>query len=238
MKEEVFKKVENKYETILQLPDWYLQLQRFLDEYFYHYDTNKIEKSERWKLTRIAFVALVAKMLQKGSLAIGTTGVDMDTERLPIDTIVIHHTSTLPDTTLGYIEALTLIRLYTKEYTNKEHDYYGKLLWSGHFYNEKQTFHAYHYLIAQDGSIFHTLEDKYIGWQAGNWNVNCRSIAIAFIDELKENVPTENAINSAKEVIEQYKGIKIIGHKEIYGNTSCPGSQFDIGVSWKNKLLS
>ncbi len=199
--------------------------------------TNKEGKPEEWKLTRTSFVALVAKMLDDGSIGIGTTGSNMDIDRLPIDTVVIHYTSTEPHVSLSYIESLILIRLYTKEYSNKENEYYGKPLWSGHLYNGRQTFHAYHYLIAQNRTVFHTLYDKYIGWQAGEWNTNCRSIAIGFIDDLKRKSPIEEAITSAKNIIKKYNVIKVIGHNEIYKTTECPGNQFYNGENWKNKLI-
>jgi len=80
------------------------------------------------------------------------------------------------------------------------------------------------------------LQDEQIGWQAGNWEINCRSIAICFLDDLKEKEPTKEAIQAAQDIIQKYRGCKLLGHKEVNEKTSCPGTLFWGEDGWNNLL--
>ena len=95
---------------------------------------------------------------------------------------------------------------------------------------------AYHYIIKQDGSFEHILQDDQIGWHSGNWNYNCRSIAICFLDDVQENRPTLQAIQTARTIIRRYSNCKIVGHKEVNQKTKCPGSLFSGTGGWKDEV--
>ena len=218
--------------------DWYLQLQPELQGYFYRYDGNKEKKSHAWLAKRSELVKMVCELLEADKIALGSFGPHWDEERKPIETIVIHHSSTPPETSLQVINALGLIRLYAPFYSQKEGEHFGKPIWSNHFYKSRQTFIAYHYIIRKDGSFEHTLQDNQIGWHCGNWHLNCRSIAICFLDDLKERRPSKKALRTAREIIKKYPNCDILGHKEIKPTTTCPGNLFVGKEGWRNNLLS
>lgn len=216
---------------------WYLKLQDELREYFYDYDGKKENKSQEWLGHREEFIKMVSELLEAGQIALGNKGINWDKERLPIDTIVIHHASRPPDTPIAVINALGLIRLYAREYSKKGEEQFGQPIWSNHFYKGKPIFIAYHYIIKNDGSYEQILQDNQIGWHCGNWNYNCRSIAICFLDDLKEKFPTDNAIQSARKIIKKYPNCNILGHREIKQSTICPGNLFLGKTGWKKLLI-
>lgn len=223
----------NYFYSLADDPKWYIHLKDYFEKYFFIQYNDK--KSQEWREDRSKIVNIIADLLESHKLSLGENGPDFDLERKEIDTIVIHHTSTPSDTKLSYLNALTLIRLYVSEFLDQKRDYYGLPIWSGHFYEAQQTFIPYHYLVRSNGSVEHILKDEYIGWHAGNWDINCRSIAISFVDELEEKAPTNEAINSAKEIIKKYKDCKVLGHCEIR-DTKCPGTLFLGENGWKKKL--
>ena len=226
--------------NMLLKPDWYLYFYDQLSEYFYNYDENKIGKEKEWFEKRKNIVETIKDSISKNKICFGTKGNNFDSEREKIDTIVIHSTSTghgnESEDDIEYLNALTLIRLYCREYSSKKRDYHGRPIYSGHYFNNKQTFIPYHYLIEKNGKIHHILKDEYIGWQAGNWNINCKSISIAFIGSFENSEPTDIAIQSAKNIIQKYPKSKIIGHSEII-ETRCLGNNFLNNTKWKNKLI-
>jgi len=185
---------------------------------------------------KIELVNYIAELLESEQIALAQDGEDYDIDRKPIDTIVIHHSGSSssrasnPET---YINALELIMLYAPVFKSKKRDY-G--MWSGHFFNNKMTFIPYHYLIYKDGSFSNPLKDEYIGWHAGNWDVNTRSIAITFVDDLENREPTEMAILTARDLIKKYPNAKLVGHSEV-SPTVRPGNLFNIKGGWKDKLL-
>lgn len=225
------------YIEIFLMPDWYLQLQPQLQEYFYNYDGDKKRKSQRWLETRGEFVKMASELLESNQIALGNSGSNWDEKRKAIKNIVIHHSSTPSNTPLQTINALGLIRLYAPVYSKKNTKQFGRPLWSNHFYNGKPTFIAYHYIIEQDGTIHHILNDEQIGWHAGDWNINCNSIAICFLDELEEKKPTIKAIQSARKIIAKYPDCKLLGHREVSKKTTCPGKLFLGEKGWKSLLL-
>ena len=225
------------YVYIFSNPQWYLQLQKELKEFFYDYDGKKENKSREWLERRKEFVKMVSELLEANQIALGNSGINWDKERLLIDTIVIHHTSTPANTPIIAINALGLIRLYALEYSKKDEEQFGQPVWSNHFYKEKPTFVAYHYIIKSDGSYEQILQDEQIGWHCGNWNYNRRSVAICFLDDLKEKLPTDKAIQSAQEIIKKYSNCNILGHREIKALTICPGNLFLGKTGWKKLLI-
>jgi len=225
-----------KYLSIFSDPQWYLKIQPELKTYFYDYDGRRENKSSEWLEKRKEFVTMVSELLEAGQIALGDSGRNWDEERLPIDTVVIHHSSTPADTPIIAIDALGLIRLYTLEYSKKEEDVFGQPLWSNHFCKNRPTFIAYHYLIRSDGSFEHILQDNQIGWHSGKWEYNRRSVAICFLDDLKEARPTAKALQTAKEIIIKYPNCNVLGHREIKPSTTCPGNLFLGTVGWKKDL--
>jgi hypothetical protein len=211
--------------------DWYIRLEKEILSLF----SAKQEKSIRKEVVRFA-----AELLSKDKIELGNDGPNFDKSRKPIDTIVIHHTGgDIPD--LNYLSALGLLRLYAVDYLGNlgvGYDIYGKPIWSGHFLKGKQVFFAYHWLITKSGRAVRLLEDKYIGWHAGKWNVNRRSIGIAFSGNYADKPPSNAQIRRAGKLIAEYyphvKFQNIIRHSKI-SDTICPGKLFEI--KWKKKLL-
>ncbi len=226
------------YKPSFSDPTWYIKLQPLLKEYFWDYKGNSEEKSQDWLKTRDEFVNMVSELLIANEIALGKSGKNWDEDRLPIDTIVIHHTSTTPDDLIITLDALGLLRIYSSVYSNKEEGQFGLPIWSNHFYKGRQTFVSYHYLIREDGSYEQLLKDEYIGWHCGNYMCNRRSIAIAFLDCLDDKSPTQQALEKAKTIIGKYRPRNVLGHKDINRNVTCPGKLFDQGESWRNLLLS
>lgn len=234
---------KNHYETInpkdyvdiFADPKWYLHLQKDLDELFYHYDPKTASKKLKQK--RHEFKLIVIELLDNEKIALAHDGENLDAVRKPIDTIVIHHSATAPTVSLQYINATQLLRLYAPEHSKPGTKEYGKPIWSNHFYNGKQTFIAYHYIVKRDGEIINTLRDDYIGWHCGNWDYNCRSIAICFLDDLLDARPSDLAIKSAKTIINNYPYCQILGHREILSSRDCPGNLFLGNDGWKLELI-
>lgn len=225
------------YVEIFSHPQWYLELREELKEYFYDYKGDKSDKAKEWLEKREEFKKMVCELLNGSQIRFAENGEDLDKERLPIDTIIIHHSSTLSDIPTVYLDALGLLRLYAPIYSSEKSLKYGKPVWSGHFYGEKQIFIGYHYLVRQDGSFEQILEDRYIGWHSGNWDCNKRSIAICFVDDLTDKKPSEEAIKAARGIIRKYSRCNVLGHREVLPTTICPGNLFLEKEGWKNDLL-
>ena len=101
------------------------------------------------------------------------------------------------------------------------------------------VFFAYHFIVFENGRIERLLEDKYIGWQSGDWDINTRSIAIVLAGDYKHKSPSDNQIKAIANIIKQkYSFVsldRIYGHREINPKTTCPGNNFLDG--WRNTLL-
>ncbi len=225
---------------IFQDPQWYLSTPVEFKKYFYDYTRLSEEEKVKLRNERTEYTIQFGQLLDQGDVALGSSGDDFDDQRLPIDTVVIHHSSfdidEIPDS-ISYINAMHLIRLYIPEYTNKSKRYYGNPLWSNHFYNQHQTFIGYHFLIWPNGDCKQTLKDEYIGWHCGSWEFNRKSIGLCFLQDLENKEPTPEALNAAKKVIERYNPKNILGHGEIV-NRECPGNLFLGDHGWKVKLIS
>jgi hypothetical protein len=228
------------YEEIFAKPSWYLQIAAEFEELIANY--NKLtteEERDLIKEKRTEFIFLLSEYLEQDKVFINRNCEGyFDDERKEIDTIVIHHSSRPAEIPIEFMNALHLLNLYLPKFLNQTKHYFGKALYSGHSHNDKPTFIAYHYMIWPDGHFEQTLEDKYIGWHCGNWDYNCRSIAITFHDDLEEKEPTEQAINTAKELIQKYNPKEILGHREILSTTVCPGNKFLGENGWKRKLIN
>jgi N-acetyl-anhydromuramyl-L-alanine amidase AmpD len=165
-----------------------------------------------------------------------------DSERQPIDTIVFHHTSLPTGVTLEELSALQRERLYVPFYQALQKE---GLVYSGHVQNGSEVFYAYHWLVRADGKTERLLHDTEIGWHAGNWETNRRSIGICFDGNYEDSQPSTAALKSAAAIIKNnYFSVpkeRIIGHCEVKEGTVCPSgvflSQGDT-QGWKEKLLT
>jgi hypothetical protein len=165
--------------------------------------------------------------------------VNWDAEKRPIDTIVIHHTAEPSGMTWQRLSEIQHGTLYVPRYQSKSDDPYvfGQTPHSGHFRRfgdgKVEVFYAYHWLIRPDGSAERLLQDDEVGWHAGNWDMNCRSIAICFDGDFSVGPPTDAAMQKATSLIRDYKqkfNIKeVLGHNDVRASTTCPGPWFRSG---------
>lgn len=220
-----------KYLEIFQKPNWYVEFDEMFREFFYSY-TGREKKTKEWLKKREEIVKMVEELLRAKLINLGEEGKNHDAERKNIDYAIIHHTSTKYNTRLTYIDALSLIRLYARIYSDRENSEYGKPIWSNHLMNGRQTFMPYHYVIMRDGSFERCLNDEMIGWHAGNWDINCRSIGIAFLDDLEDSNPSDLAMQTAINILKKYNisSENVLGHREVNDKTTCPGKKF---YNWK-----
>ena len=233
---------ETYWRKALSQPNWYLLLKddfERLEEL-----SEKEDNYAKRKQIKDKAYSLVEEAVSDGRLPIAEIGDNLDAERKPVDTIVVHHTKNRPGMTLAHLNAVQLLRIYGRYFANptdaKEKHLKGQLIWSGHFYNSKQVFWGYHWLIREDGSSERILDDNYVGWHAGNWDVNTRSVGICIDDDLSDKKPSETVIQAVANIIKQhYPNVnwpKILGHCEVNNNTECPGYLFL--ESWKHQLTA
>jgi|SRR3989344_7560361 len=221
----------------LRYPDWYIRLEDYLRKDIFPVVHDDPLLSAR----RNAFYDLVSKMLSKNLIPLAQTGPDLDSERQPIDTVVIHHTEEDPNITLEKLSALGLIRQYAQRYLDNDvwghKELRGKPIWSGHFRNGRMVFFAYHWLVRPDGSTQSLLEDSAVGRHA--LDLNPRSIGLSFSGNFEHSTPSDSQIEAASRVISgNYSFVdpsRILGHREVIQQRTCPGDQFLGG--WKNTLL-
>ena len=227
-----------EWENCLTAPDWYVRLERDLRAHVFPV----VRPDPALKRFRHQVYELVEEMLERGELPLARSGLEMDAERKPVDTIVIHHTAEEPDIRLSKLSAIGLVRQYALQYLADdvlgEHAR-GQPIWSGHFRQGRMVFFAYHWLIRPDGRAERLLEDGSIGWHAGNWNINTRSVGIAFSGDYEESEPPDAQIAAVARLIRlhypQVARERIRGHCEIVAETTCPGPRFLQG--WKAALL-
>lgn len=90
-----------------------------------------------------------------------------------------------------------------------------------------------------DGTAERLLHDSELGWHAGNWEINKRSVAICLDNDYDDQDPSPAVIKSLAVLIKhQYPQVahsKIIGHCEARQGTTCPGVNFT--STWKTHLL-
>lgn len=222
----------------IKSPDWYLE---FLD-FFKNYGAGL--EGEVLNQFRCSCRQFFEQALQKDEVALASKGPNLDKQRQSVDTVVIHHTSNRPGYRLSYMNAVHLLNIYAPYFANptdeREKSLEGKALWSGHFKNGEQIFYAYHWFMRMDGSFEKLLDDDKIGWHAGNWKVNRRSIGICLDNNYEEQDPTNDILQKlAAHIKKCYPNIEsqdIIGHCEARSGTICPGTDFL--SNWKVKLLN
>lgn len=219
----------------LQKPDWYLYI---ADDFKKLEDFASKQDHQTKADIKDTVYRLVEEAYESGAMPLATSGENLDKERNPIDTVVIHHTSGKPGMSLNRLNAIQLLRIYGMYYADpadpKEKHFKGKPVWSNHFYKDRQVFWGYHWLIRNDGTAEQILEDCYLGWHAGNWEVNTRSVGICIDDDLSEKEPSEIVLHKVAKIIkENYPNIELFGHGEVR-DTTCPGKLFK--TTWKQKL--
>ena len=222
----------------LKHDDWYIRLEDYLKTIVFpivHGDINV-------KTRRHMFYDLVTQMLSENQIPLAKNGPNFDKDRKLINTIVIHHSDEDPNMKLSKLSAIGFVRQYGKDYLHEETCGYrikGQPIWSGHFKDGEMVFFAYHFIVFENGRIERLLEDKYIGWQSGDWDINTRSIAIVLAGDYANKNPSEKQIKAIANIIKQnYSHVsldRIFGHREINLQTICPGDKFIGG--WKNTLL-
>lgn len=227
------------WESRLHSPNWYRRLEDELSALFFPV----VHNDPQLKAFRNQVYALVAELLARQELPLAETGPDLDTARQPVDTIVIHHTEEDPAISLSRLSAIGLVRQYAFQYLAGNilgHEVRGQPIWSNHFREGCMVFFAYHWLIRPDGSADRLLEDSHIGWHAGDWPVNTRSVAIALSGNYETGTPPLPQIESTARLIRTYypqvPRASIVGHCEVRKDLTCPGAYFL--ESWKDTLLS
>lgn len=227
-----------EYEKIITTdPLWYKnpKLKPKLDQYFREPEEGK---SQEFIKEKRAFIQMVGNLLEAGKVKLGDPIENFDEERLPIDTVVIHHSETAENVDFAYIHGIHLFTLYViPAFDNPQNSVYGKPVFSGH-YNDKgqQVFYGYHYIVKPDGTYKQTLKDENIGYHARGANSN--SIGVVIIGNYDKKKPTEKAIIGVKKILENYPDKKIVGHREVTPDTDCPGDTFFGKNGWKNELIS
>lgn len=231
---------ETYWAEAIKKPDWYIGFV----EFFKRAEGKFPPDSEDLGKFRYRCRTFFERALEKGEVALASEGPNMDEQRLPPDTIVIHHTSNQPGYRLSYLNAVHLLNIYATYFVDptdeREKSLKGKGLWSGHFRDGRQVFWGYHWLMRMDGTFIRLLADDKIGWHAGNWEINRRSIAICLDNDYHGKDPSEEILkNLAAFIKRNYSEIKssdIIGHREARAGTTCPGENFIGG--WKTKLIN
>ena len=231
---------EKEWEKAIKKPDWYFFI---VKEYQRLKKLREEISAEDNKNIKKAIYNFFELHLFAEDIILGNIGKNFDKERKPIDTIVIHHTHNPSGMSPERLSAITLVRLYATFYANPyledDKEIKGKPIYSGHFRNGKQVFYPYHWIIRTGGKIERLLSDKEIGWHAGNWDINCRSVAIVLDNNYENSAPSDEELSSIIKIIKNnYDFVpkeRIFGHREINSKTTCPGNLF-IG-EWKEKLL-
>jgi hypothetical protein len=148
------------------------------------------------------------------------------------------------------LSAVELVRLYAPQYAGSgpTYDAHKNILhepiYSGHFRDGVQVFWPYHWIVRTDGTVERLLEDDEIGWQAGKWEVNCKSVAIVFDNDYDDSEPSQAELQAVARLIKgEYPQVPkegIIGHCEVNLKTTCPSNNFlskDTHKGWKENLV-
>jgi hypothetical protein len=226
------------WEEQFRTPDWYNQLEHELTSFIF----TTVHDDLQLKVWRHQVYGLLGEMLERDEVPLATDGPDLDCERKPLDTIVIHHTENDPAIPLATLSAIGMLRQYGSLYLENDllgRSVRGEPVWSGHFRAGRMVFFAYHWLIRPDGTCERLLEDRAIGWHAGNWDINTRSIGLALAGNYEHATPPATQLAATARIIQtHYSTIsheRILGHCEIHADLTCPGDRFLNG--WKEQLL-
>lgn len=231
---------ESKLLADLEYPGWYIRIQPEYQRVMQQAEDSDEHTRRRMKEEIYGWFE---QLLEDKKVPLGSSGHNFDAERKPIDMVIIHHTAEESGMRLSRLNAMHLIRIYAPYYANptyaSEEYIKGKPIYSGHFYKGEQVFWAYHWLVRKNGKAERILKDKEVGWQAGNWDVNCASVAICLDGEFRDSTPPTPMQKAAATIIrDHYSHVspnKILGHREVNPKTDCPGSRFLKG--WKLHII-
>lgn len=238
--------LEAQWRRLLSSPLWYLtiipQIQTFTEEL-------RKQTPENQHAFKTKLYDFFEHHLSAGDIALGQESGLMDTERKKIDMIVVHHTSNPPGLRPNRLSAIEIIRLYAPYFENptshEDKHLKGKAIYSGHIRNGKQVFWPYHWIVRRDGRAERLLYDSEVGWHAGNWEVNCRSVAIVLDNDYEHDRPSNAELEGIAKLINgHYPYVplsRIVGHREVNAKTTCPSELFlNAGevMGWKYDLLS
>lgn len=226
------------WESKFRCPDWYCQLKHELTSFIF----SVVHDDPQLKAWRHQVYNLAGEMLERGEIPLASGGPDLDAERRPPDTIVLHHTEEDPQISLAKLNAIGLLRQYGLQYLENNvlgRAVLGEPVWSGHFREGRMVFFAYHWLIRPDGTCERLLEDRALGWHAGNWEINTRSIGIALSGNYEHASPPATQLAATAQLLRSHyhtiPHTRIFGHCEIRPELTCPGDRFL--SEWKKRLL-
>lgn len=254
MFEKYFKNEYERTRELVQAPNWYLEFGRVQKAHLL--GTGAVQAAFSGNVRQAVQSArqyqldIFEQLLVEHAVRLGKPGKeeldDQDEERQPVSNIVIHHSSRSEGISLTALNALHLLNLYVPVYQNQKRPVLTsegehQPIYSGHFNDEgDQVFYGYHWKVQQDGMATRLLPDSALGWHAGDWEMNKKSVGICIDDDLEHSSPTEASLDSVASIIRaHYPNISvsnetIVGHNETF-STICPGDQFING--WKEKLL-
>lgn len=231
---------EAKWQLVITQPDWYVTLYSELQTLRQQWEAADTAEATAIKQAVRGFFE---HALEANELALAEHGPNLDAGRQPIDTVVIHHTSAAPGYYLPYLNAVHLLNIYVPYFMHPtvpgEEQLKGQPLWSGHVRHGRPVFYAYHWLMRMDGTFERLLEDDEIGWHAGSWGINRRSIAICLDNDYEYADPSPDILQKLGEFIAAHyphvPSERIFGHGEASNQpTLCPGAHFD---HWKSALV-
>jgi len=236
---------ENEWVEKIKNPLWYEEVPLVMRKML----ALKEQDGELYGIERERIYQFFEKHLALGNVSLGESGKNFDEERKEIDTIVVHHTHGDDKMTKERLSAMELLRLYATFFANPTYEadkeIKGQPIFSGHFRDGKQVFYPYHWIVRKNGEVEPLLFDNEIGWHAGNWEVNCRSVAIVFDNNFENSTPSKIEIEFvAKLIKEKYPNVtkeRIFGHREINTKTTCPSNLFlteGDKKGWKEDLLN
>jgi hypothetical protein len=239
------KNCEQHWRRAFLSPAWYLSVVPALCQMLENVRRESTVVQDEFKTTLYDFFE---SQLKWGKIPLGRGTGDLDVDRKEIDTVVIHHTSNPSGLSLSRLSAIELVRLYAPYFTNPtaEEDQHlkGQPIYSGHVRNGRQVFWPYHWIVRNDGRSERLLRDDEIGWHTGDWDVNCRSVAIALDNDYEYGRPSKKEILAiARIIVDHYRRIsfrRVLGHREVNAKTTCP-SEFFLNVNgkgWKDDLVS
>jgi N-acetyl-anhydromuramyl-L-alanine amidase AmpD len=230
---------KERWEKEFSYSDWYVRLKPEYEKIstLFH-NANEQEQG----IIKDTLYSYIEECLKMNKIYLAKDGPNLDVERKPIEKIVIHHTGSNKLLTKERISAIHLLRLYTGFHSRTDRKI-GDPIWSNHFDDSgKQVFYSYHWLVDNNGGVERLLGDDKIGWHAGNWDINCRSVAICINANLNVTLPSVEMLKGVSTLIkDNYPGLvvnkeNILGHCEVRSGTDCPGKDFVNG--WKHTLLS
>lgn len=228
---------KEQWKQELKHPDWYVRLENYLRQEIFPVEHDNPELVAK----RNDFYLVVEEMLKNGQIPLAETGPNLDSERQPINAVIIHHTEEDPNISLDRLNAIGFVRQYAQKYLDD--DVYGNKglrgqpIWSGHFKDGKMVFFAYHWLIRPDGKAERLLDDKYVARHAVQHNPS--TIGVAISGNYEHSTPPIEQIAAVAQIIKYNYSLvdvgRILGHREVMEGRTCPGDKFLGG--WKNTLI-